>query len=52
MEKAYEALIKMEDDCREAIQIAKDLKRGVLLHSLSDEQKRKMCNEIIEILER
>lgn len=52
MGKAYEALGKVEDDCKEVIQIARDLKRGILLNTLSDERKREMLNKIIEIMER
>lgn len=52
MRSAYEVLIEVEDDCKEAIQIARDLKKGLLFNSLSDEAKREKLDKIIEILER
>lgn len=50
--KAYDTLIKVEEDCKEAIQIAMKLKKGILNQSISDDQKRIMCDEIIKALER
>ena len=52
MRSAYEVLIEIEDDCKEAIKIAKDLKKGILFDSLSDGRKREMIDKIIEVLEK
>lgn len=50
--KIHEVLERVEDDCKETIEIATRLKKGVLFHSVSDEEKIRMCDKIVEIMNR
>ncbi len=52
MKTAYETLIKIEDDCKEAIDIARQMKKGILHNSISKEKQREMLDKIIEVLEK
>jgi len=49
---AYETLIKVEEDCKEAIDIARQLKKGILLNNISKEKQNEMVDKIIEVLEK
>lgn len=52
LEEAYERVVAVEDDIKEAIRIAIDLKKGLLFQSLSNDEMTKKLNKIIEVLEK
>lgn len=51
IKKVYSTLSKYEDDLLKAIDIARELKRGIMLGSVSREHQLKMCDEIIGRIE-
>jgi len=46
----YEKLEKVDDDCSTAIQKTTQLKKGILLGTMSKETQIKILDEVIEVL--
>ena len=50
--KAYETMVKCEEDINKAIQKAKDIQKGIRLSSISRERKIEMLDELIAVLKK
>jgi len=52
LSKSLDAVVDMEADCNEILKVVNDLKRGIMLETLSKERQIEYCNKIMEIVNR